>query len=76
MSDLTRLLREVAERADASGMLVPHEIRRAGQRRRNRLVVTTAVCVVLAAVGAGLLIRGAPAMRGRPDPPARPDPKK
>ena len=58
MSDLTPVLQELANRADATGMLTPHEIRRVGERRRKRLVVATATCVALATVAAGLFIRG------------------
>jgi hypothetical protein len=58
MSDLTPMLQQMADRADATEMLMPHEVRRAGERRRKRLVVTTATCAVLAIVAAGLLIRG------------------
>src|SRR5262245_37300311 len=56
MSDLTPVLQEMAERSDAAEMLMPHEIREAGERRRRRLVVATATCAVVAAVAAGLVV--------------------
>jgi hypothetical protein len=59
MSDLTPVLKEMAARPDATEMLMPHEIRRAGERRRTRRAMTTATGVVAqVAVAAGVLIRG------------------
>jgi hypothetical protein len=56
MSDLTPVLQEMAARPDATEMLMPHEIRRAGERRRVRLVVVTATCVVaVLTVAAGVM---------------------
>ena len=72
MSDLTPVLQEMADRADATGMLMPHEIRRAGGRRRKRIVVGTATCVVLGTVAAGLLIGGVTREAGSGDPVRRP----
>lgn len=61
MSDLTPVLQEMAARPDPADMLMPHEIRRAGERRRTRLAMTTATCVVaLVAVAAGVLLSGIP----------------
>ena len=58
MSDLTPDLQEMAARADVTEMLMPHEIRRAGERRRMWLAMTTATCVVtLMAVAAGLVVK-------------------
>ena len=55
MSDLTPMLQRMADRADPTEMLMPDEIRRAGERRRKRLVVTTATCAILGAVAAILV---------------------
>jgi hypothetical protein len=74
MSDLTPMLQEMAERADATEMLMPHEIRRAGERRRRRFVVATATCAVLGTVAAGLLIRGVARDTASVDPAGQPTP--
>jgi hypothetical protein len=80
MSDLTPMLQEMAERADPNEMLVPHEIRRAGERRKQRLVMATASCVVLGAIAAGLVVSLAtknPTSVGpidRPEPTTTPTP--
>lgn len=59
MSDLTPVLQEMAARPEANGMLMPHEIRRAGERRRARLAMATATGVVaLVVVAAGMLMGG------------------
>jgi hypothetical protein len=59
MSDLTPVLQEMAARTDPTQMPMPHEIRRAGERRRMRLAMATATCAVaLVAVAAGVLITG------------------
>lgn len=59
MSDLTRVLEEMAARSEANQMLMPHEVRRAGERRRARLAMATATCVVaLVVVAAGMLMSG------------------
>jgi hypothetical protein len=72
MSDLTPMLQEMAERADATEMLMPHEIRRAGERRRRRLVVATATCAVLGTVAAGLVVSVAGRDTASVDPAGRP----
>jgi hypothetical protein len=76
MSDLTPVLQEMADRADATGMLMPHEIRGAGERRRTRLVVAMATCVVLGIVAAGLLLRGITRDAASVDPAGQPTPTK
>jgi hypothetical protein len=68
------MLREVAERADATDMSLPHEIRRAGERRRKRLAVATATCAVLGAVAAGLVVSVAGRDTASVDPAGQPTP--
>jgi hypothetical protein len=67
------MLQLMADRADATEMLMPDEIRRAGERRRKRLV-TTATCAVLATVAAALLIRGVTRDEASIDPAGQPNP--
>lgn len=74
MSDLTPMLQEMAARADATGMLTLHEVRAVGERRRKRLVVVTATCVVLGLVGAVLLVRGVTPDAVSIDPAGQPNP--
>lgn len=57
MSDLTPDLQEMAARPNAAEMPMPHEIRRAGERRRRRLAVVTAACVAaVVTVATGLVV--------------------
>lgn len=74
MSDLTPMLHEMANRADATEMLTPHEIRRVGERRRKRFVVTTATCAVLGTVAAGLVGSVAARNAASIDPAGQPNP--
>jgi hypothetical protein len=74
MSDFTPILQEMAERADATEMPAPHEIRRAAERHRRRLAVATATCAVLGTVAAGLFIRGVSRDAESLDPAGPPSP--
>jgi hypothetical protein len=74
MSDLTPVLQEMAERANATEMLLPHEIRSAGERRRRRLVVATATCAILGTVAAGLVVSVAGRDAASVDPAGQPTP--
>ena len=74
MSDLTPMLQEMAERADATDLLRPHQIRRRGERRRRRFVATTAASVVLGVVAAGMIASVATRDRAAIDPAEGPTP--
>jgi hypothetical protein len=63
----------MADHADATEMLMPHEVRRDGERRRRRrLVAATTSCFIVGTVAAGLVMNGATRDAGSVDPAGQP----